>query len=93
MEYDKTIPVRVPEEVRNALDAEAQKRNVKLAWLIRDVLTRYAQETNLMTIHIPAIEFTGKGDEIGKAVHFNPGFVKMLEHQHVTPDEDLKAHQ
>ena len=67
MEYDKTIPVRVPEETRLALDAEAERRGVKLAWLVREILTRYTQKHNLLTIHLPAIEFTGKGDEIGKA--------------------------
>jgi hypothetical protein len=67
MEYDKTIPVRISEETRNALDAEALKRNVKLAWLVRDILTRYTEEHNLLTIRIPAITFTGKGDEIGNA--------------------------
>jgi predicted DNA-binding protein len=47
MEYDKTIPVRVPEETRLALDAEAQKRGVKLAWLVREILTQHTNDPAL----------------------------------------------
>jgi antitoxin component of RelBE/YafQ-DinJ toxin-antitoxin module len=42
MEYDKTVPVRVSEETRNKLDAEAHTMGVKLSWLIRTILTDYA---------------------------------------------------
>ena len=67
-DLDKTFSVRISEETRLALDAEAKKRNVKLAWLVRDILTRYAEEHNLLTVRIqPVILFTGKGNEIGKA--------------------------
>jgi predicted HicB family RNase H-like nuclease len=58
MEYDKTIPVRIDEETRKALDAEALSRNVKLAWLVREILTEHVKDPALTAyrarfIHAP----------------------------------------
>jgi hypothetical protein len=69
MEYDKTIPVRVPPETRQALDDEAKQLGVKLSWLVRDILTQHAQDPALTAyrnrfIRTPS---NGKGDQIGKA--------------------------
>jgi hypothetical protein len=87
-DLEKAINVRVDEETRQALDAEAEKRGVKLAWLVRHILTEYAKNNDLYTIRIPAIPFTGKGDEIGRLSRALPAIeaIMWIKPFHISPE-------
>jgi predicted DNA-binding protein len=65
MSNNTTVPVRMPEETRVILDEEAKTRGVTLSWLVREILKQYSATHTIKTVRLPAIEFTGKGDEIG----------------------------
>ena len=60
-----TVPVRMPEETRVALNEEAIMRGVTLSWLIREILKQCAETHKITTVRLPSIEFTGVGDQIG----------------------------
>jgi hypothetical protein len=54
------VQVIVPEEIAKALQAESDKLHGTVSWLARNILIEH-----VYTVHIPALSFTGKGDEIG----------------------------
>jgi predicted DNA-binding protein len=41
MKDDKVTTIRMSKEVRNLLEVEAERRGVKLGWLIREILSSY----------------------------------------------------
>ena len=62
---DGIIRVRISREVYAKLNEDAEKNNVTLSWLVRAIFNAYVRSK---PVHIPIINFTGKGDEIGDAL-------------------------
>ena len=67
MSLRNTVRARIDTDIIAALDKEAEARGVTLSWLVREILKEYAKSHRVDTVRIPAITFTGAGDEIGKA--------------------------
>ena len=67
MEKDMMVHFRVPGHVHKSLEELATRKGVSLSWLARTILISYLEDGGPASVRIPAIDYTGKGDEIGAA--------------------------